>query len=335
VQTRPKKYSLRLAFRVVLGAIGLGLFGHVLWANRGSFHEVFGHRPDLRYFALAYLLYLSALVWAYARWYVVVRSQGLAFRLLDALKIGFIANAVDSIVPGQIGGDVVKATFLCREQSSRTRAIASVMIDRMLGLLGLFLLASAMGAVNWSVSGPTVRRLIELVWLALAVGMAGFSTVFFPALLRPLERVGASHARLLRVLGELRAVSVAYRDRKAGVALGLAMATVNHALFALSFCAVSKALLPDPPTVLQHLQMVPLVIFTGVVPLPFGALGLSEQVSDELFRMIGHPLGGLTMIGFRVVGLAVTLVNVAFCLATYRGLRSKGAEAIPELAKGG
>src|SRR4029077_14604883 len=99
------------------------------------------------------------LVWAYARWYVVVRTQGLRLRLRDALKIGFIANAVDAIVPGQVGGDVVKATFLCRKQSSRTQAIASVMIDRVLGVLGLFLLASLMGALNWSASGPSVRRL--------------------------------------------------------------------------------------------------------------------------------------------------------------------------------
>src|SRR5262249_3956299 len=140
--------------------------------------------------------------------------------------------------------------------------------------------------------------------------------------------------RLMRVLDELHAVSVAYRDRKPGVALGLAMATVNHAMFALSFFAVSKALLPHPPTLLQHLQMVPLVIVAALVPLPFGDLGLGEQVSDELFRMIGHPLGGLTMIGFRVVGLVVTVVNVLVCLASSRRLPGQVVETLPELVEG-
>jgi hypothetical protein len=114
------------------------------------------------------------------------------------------------------------------------------------------------------------------------------------------------------------------------------MATLNHALFALAFFAVSKALLPDPPTMLQHLQMVPLVNFTALVPLPFGALGLGEQVSDELFQMIGHPLGGLAMMGYRVVGLAVVTVNVVVCGASFRGLRSQATEPepVPELAEG-
>ena len=51
----------------------------------------------------SYVLYLSALAWAYARWYVVVRLQGLPFRLRHALRIGFIANAVDTVVPGHVG----------------------------------------------------------------------------------------------------------------------------------------------------------------------------------------------------------------------------------------
>ena len=51
---------------------------------------------------------------------------------------------------------------------------------------------------------------------------------------------------------------------------GLAMSTGSHSLYALSFYAVSQALLPHSPTLLEHLQMVPLVLFTTIVPLPFG-----------------------------------------------------------------
>src|SRR5262249_19119819 len=135
---------------------------------------------------------------------------------------------------------------------------------------------------------------------------------------------------------ELHAMSMAYRDRKgkAGLMLGLAMSTGSHALYALSFCAVSQALLPHPPTVLQHLQMVPMVLFTVIVPLPFGALGLGEQVSDELFRMVGHPLGSVSMMGFRVVSLAVSAVSISVYLANAGGLRSPGPEVIMKPSEG-
>ena len=334
VKTRLNRYSRILPIRTILGAIGVGLLGHVLWANRGSFREVLGHQPDLRYLALAYVLCLSALTSTFVRWYLVVRSQGLSFRLREAVKLGFLGNAVDLIVPGQVGGDVLKATYLCREQSRRTRAIASIMIDRVIGVLGLVLLASLMGALSWPASGPAVRKLIQVVWLVLAIGCTGFATIFVPGCLRPLEQLAAHRERPRRIVAELHAMSMAYRDRKWGLALGLVMATVSHALYALSFFAVSHALLPHPPTLLQHLQMVPLVMFSTIVPLPLGALGLGEEVSQELFQMVGHPMGGLAMMGYRVVSLAVSGVSIAVYFANARIDRSHPAEVMPELVEG-
>jgi uncharacterized protein (TIRG00374 family) len=312
------------------------LLGHVLWASRGSFREVLAHRPDFRYLALAYLLCLLGLTSTFVRWFVVVRSQGLPLRLRDAVRLGFLGNAVDLIVPAQVGGDVLKAAYLCREQARRTRAIASIMIDRAIGVLGLFLLASLMGALRWPMSGLPVRRLIVVVWAALAAGSAGLALIFVPGSLHPLERLAAHRERLRRIVAELHAMSVAYRNPtgKAGLALGLTMSTGSHALYALSFAMVSQALLPHPPTVLEHLQMVPLVLFTVIVPLPFGALGLGEQVSDELFQMVGHPLGGLAMMGFRVVSLAVSAVSITVYLANAQGPGRRGPEPIPVSAKG-
>ena len=166
------------------------------------------------------LFCLTALTSTFVRWYVVVRSQGLPFRLRDAVKVGFLGNAVDLIVPAQVGGDVLKAAYLCRLQPRRTRAIAAIMIDRAIGVLGLLLLASLAGALRWSASGPPVKHLIQLVWFALAVGSAGLATVFVPGWLRPFERLAAHHERPRRIVAELHAMGMAYRDRKAALALG-------------------------------------------------------------------------------------------------------------------
>ena len=54
-------------------------------------------------------------------------------------------------------------------------------------------------------------------------------------------------------------------------------------------------------TLVQHFLMVPLTLFSMAVPLPFGALGLSEEVGQQLFKLVGHPSGALAMMGFRVL----------------------------------
>ena len=97
-------------------------------------------------------------------------------------------------------------------------------------------------------------------------------------------------------------MSTTYRRRLDVVGICTVMSMGNHSLNVLAFYLVGKMLFPAMTTTLaQHFLMVPLTLFTMAVPLPFGALGLSEGVGDQLFKLVGHPSGGLAMMGFRVL----------------------------------
>ena len=308
------KSLLKLALRLV----GLALLVHVFGENRDSFREVFAHRPDFRFLAMAFALCLLALVTTFLRWLIIVRAQGLALRLRDAVRVGFAGNAVDQVVPGQVGGDVLKANYLRRSGGGTARAVASILLDRAIGILGLFTLAAAMGAVNWAHAAPEVRRLIVVVWVAWLAATLGVAAALTPALPRALRPIARGRKRIEHLVEELHAVSIAYRDRRFRVGLALVMSTASHSLYALSFSAVGLALLPDPPRLVDGLLMIPLVMFSTVVPLPFGALGLSEQVSEDLFRLLGHPSGALVMLGFRIISLTVAIVSVTVYVSDSR-----------------
>ena len=73
------------------------------------------------------------------------------FTLRAAILLGFIGNVFNLVIPGAVGGDLIKAAYLVRMHVKKTQAIASMVIDRILGLLGLFILAAIAGALAWSV----------------------------------------------------------------------------------------------------------------------------------------------------------------------------------------
>ena len=73
--------------------------------------------------------------------------------------------------------------------------------------------------------------------------------------------------------------------------------------------------------------MVPLTLFTMVVPIPFGALGVSEEVANQLGKLVGHPGGALAMLAFRVLMYACGLISACVYLANLRQVRSLTAEA--------
>ena len=77
----------------------------------------------------------------------------------------------------------------------------------------------------------------------------------------------------------------------------------------------------------QHFLMVPLTLFTMVVPLPFGALGVSEEAGNQLGKLVGHPSGALAMLAFRVLMYSCGLISACVYLANLREVRSLTAEA--------
>ena len=77
-------------------------------------------------------------------------------RLRAALLLGFIGNVFNLVIPGAVGGDLIKAAYLVRMHVKKTQAIASMVIDRIIGLLGLFTLATIAGRPGLA-DGPERR----------------------------------------------------------------------------------------------------------------------------------------------------------------------------------
>jgi uncharacterized protein (TIRG00374 family) len=318
----PKRSRRSIVVNIVLVLLAFGLLGLAIWRNRGQIQEVLSGPLDGRLFALALVVNLVGLVLTFVRWYVLVRALDIPFRLRDALRLGFIGNVFNLVIPGAVGGDLIKAYYLCREQERKAQAVASMVIDRVVGLLGLFLLAGVMAIGVWPEADPQVRRLIVVVWAAVAAGVVGLAIMFTPALYRPLARLFAGRGKLEKILNDLVETASAYRNRIGTVALALVMAMGIHALYVFAFYSVSRAMFSRLPTLGQHYVMVPLALFSTAVPLPFGALGVSEHVSDELFKLVDHPGGAVAMMGYRVLMYAGGVVSACVYQANLRQVRS-------------
>lgn len=320
--SEPQTNRRASVLRALLMLLTFGMLVFVIWTSRDQIQKVFARRPDGGLFALGFAFCLTATVLTFVRWYFLVAVLGLPFSLRDAVRLGFLGLVFNTVVPGAVGGDVVKAAFLCREQARKTQAVASILVDRVVGMLGLFALASLAGILAWPNVSAQVHRLIALVWLVLAVGLVGLAVVFTPPLFAVFGRVVGHSRRLSVVVAELQVMAAAYRARVAVVAAGVVMSMGIHSLNVLGFYAASRALFPQVSGLAQHFLMFPLVLFTTAIPLPFGALGLGEEVSRQLFQLVQQSSGAVTMMAFRVLQLGVLGVGFCVYLLNSRQVRS-------------
>ena len=309
-------------------AIGFGLLGVTVCRNWKQVKQVFSGHVDPGYFAIAFAVYMIAMALTFVRWYALVRVIDSRFMLRASYLLGFIGNLFNLVIPGAVGGDLVKATYLVQMNIKRTQAVASMVIDRILGLLGLFLLAGLAGLFAWPMAQRDVRILIAVVWVAVIAGLLVLTAIFSQTLTRFFPRLLEGHSRRAGILRELKVMSETYRSRLDIVAAGLLGSSMIHSLYVVAFYLVCGAIFDEPiPGLAQHLLIVPLTLFTTAVPLPFGAIGLSEGVGDELGRMVGHPGAGIGMMGFRVLMYGGGLVSAIVYLVNIRLVRALTAQA--------
>ncbi len=324
IQARPRSSRASLIVNLALSLIAFWLLAWTVHRNEAKLREVWARKPDPSLFALGLALYVAALLVTFLRWHRLVRALGLPFRVRDAIRLGFIGNVFNLVIPGAVGGDVIKAGFLCREQEKKTQAVASMVIDRAVGLLGLFLLAGAVGVLAWRGASVEVRRLIGFSWTMAAIGAIGLAVLFTPALNRVALSLVRGRGKLESVLLELVAMASAYRERSGVIFLALAMAVAGHAMYVLCFTLAGRGLFgAEAPSLLEHYLVVPLVLFSTAIPMPFGALGVSEQVSKSLFESIVRSTSGdVEMLGYRAIMYAAGLVSVMVYVVNARQVRA-------------
>jgi glycosyltransferase 2 family protein len=311
-----------------LVVLAFSLLGLVIAQNREKIREVLSRPLDLKLLALAVAIYFTAMIGTFVRWFYLVRVIEPKFRFRATILLGLIGMVFNLVIPGAVGGDLIKAAYLVRMRIRKTQAVASMVIDRVVGLLGLFILAAIAGGLAWQLAPADVRKLIMAAWVAVALGVCALVVIFSRVLTRLFPRLSGSHSRLGVVISELRVMSTTYSGRLDVVLGAIALSIWNHGLNVVAFYVIGRMLFPAMTTTLaQHFLMVPLTLFSTAVPLPFGALGLSEEVGQQLLKLVGHPSGALAMMGFRVLMYAGGLVGACVYLWNLKEVRALTASA--------
>lgn len=325
----------KLTSKLIKIGISLGILAFlVVQAQRNDVFEELRQQPKhWGLLAAACGVCFLAVAITLVRWYWLVRALDLRFRLREALRLGFLSYLFNLAPMGIVGGDVLKAVMLARRQAGhRAQAVATVVMDRLIGLYVLFLVASA--AVFLTGLWQTGVRSVQITCqLALALTAAG--TLFIAILLGP----DASRGKFIELCGRLPYVGPMlkrlieavrmYRLRLPTLALSAAASAVVQSLFTLGIYLIARGLFERVQPLAMHFVIVPLSMATGVLPIFIGPF---ELVLNLLYASIPLPgqehilagQGFVVALGYRIATVLVAAVGVCY----YLGSRQELAEVM-------
>jgi len=272
----------------------------------------------------------AALFTSFVRWWTLVRAQDLPFSLYNAVRLGLVGYYLSTFLPGSIGGDLIKAYAISKEQTRRAVAVSTVLIDRGVGLWALFWMVSIIGSILWLTGDPLLVNNVVLMGLVrFCVIIVSFTVFVWVALGFLPQRRADRFARRLEwfpkvghALAEFWRAVWMYRKRPGAILLALILSLITHTGWVLMFHFSAQVFASTfPPnaigTFAEHLLIVPAGM-TGqaFIPTPGGVGGAEAFYGYLYFQFLGRlaAVGVLACLTMRlitwIVGFAGYIVYI-------------------------
>ena len=282
------------AFAIRAG-LGVAVVAVLLWRYdaRPIFRILSRERPA--YFAAVVVIYLAGQAMCAYRWQLLAALLKVHGRYREFLAYTFVGMFTNLFVPGLLAGDAARSVYLGRRHGRMGEAIASVVADRIVGLVGLFWLA-AFTAIFLNFA-PIPSSVITPTVAVGAIAFAGFLAAPLVARLihlmpRPVRRAGGIVAPYLHhPLTLIPAIALS-------VALQVTLAVGQYILAAGLGLTAPLSL---------FVLCVPIANVFASLPLTLNGLGIRESAYLLLFGMAGMRKEDAIALG--LLWFAVTLAG--------------------------
>jgi len=126
------------AARIAVAALAIGWVLHGQdWRELGKVFQ----RLSLGYFALSLITYVVAQLVIAVRWWLLLRAQAIRIGILPTFRLHFVGLFFNNLIPSSVGGDLLKAWYVTKHTDRRLEGALSVVVDRVVGLVGMVLMA--------------------------------------------------------------------------------------------------------------------------------------------------------------------------------------------------
>ncbi len=288
-----KKYSI--IARIIVG-VGLILF--LLW--RLDFSKILARISSLDGIYLLYglIIYIFFVVVSAWRWQVLLDFKKFKIPFNRTLIVYFIAFFFNNFLPTTIGGDVMRVVYTMKER--KADALATVLVDRILGFVGVFIFA--LFAVLYLLIVKQQTEFLPFIVFGLIV-IIFITYLFFSERAYSLFSPIVQKIKILRLgarLNHLHEAATEFGGAWGPMILCIVHSIIVQGLLSLAPFFVLSGMGNFKVGVLPFFVYVPIINVVSMIPVSFNALGVREYFYVLLFPRAG--LAGET-------ALAVSLVS--------------------------
>lgn len=249
------------------------------------------------------------------RWFLLLRGVGVECTYARAVYLTLIGFAFNTSMPGAVSGDIIKAVYIVKDQKElgKTPAMLSVLLDRIIGLMGLFLIGLVACLFNFEMlwANPITRSLVTFLFAIVFGVMTFLIFVYSPhkdekdPILKLLAQDLPGFSALRKIYAALRS----YRKSPSVILYTLVISMLIQISYFYYMYFVYALINGEAPNAGLLATVFPFGILVTAIPLAPGGLGVGHVAFDRLFTIVGLHNGANIFNLYALGPLALNLLG--------------------------
>lgn len=279
-----KRKAFKIGVRIAISAVFLGL---VVWAiDLKAVRKNLAEGVDWPLACAFGLLLVVAILEMGLRWALLLRAAGIPATFRGALAVAYTGAFFNQFSLGAAGGDIARAVLVARDTDMKARAVGTILLDRVIGLVTLILMGFVVAVTH---AGEKMYFPFVLALGCILVGLAGGALIYFNEGLRR-SALGEWLKRKVPGSGVLRDMDSVFkgmRHRPGLLMLCVVISAVGQATSMVATWGLARSLHLEQVTLSQCFSVLPLVSVVMALPIAIGGFGTGEFAFITSFVHMG------------------------------------------------
>lgn len=248
-------------------------------------------------FIISTLIAWARLIVASCRWHIILAADSTNISIFRLFYWYMIASFFNIFLPTAMGGDIMRIYELAKYNSKKAEAVASVLMERILGLFALIGMATV--ALFLSAQARHEPRIYVSVLVISSVSFMVSVLLFYPPFSRAIIRF-SGRVRLGKIgakLGNAHNAFYKLQVHRKAIILAFSVSILFQVIGVFCIYLIGMALDINAPLPFYFLSL-PIIYLVTMVPVSINGMGVREGAFVFFFTSIGNSTASALMLSF-------------------------------------
>ncbi len=230
------------------------------------------------YFFISFIFYWITLYFLSLRWKILLlpflKKNLSTFEIFKVYMLGMLINI---ITPATAGVDISRGFILSRYTESKAKGFASVLVDRITGMIGIFLIASFFLIFFFKEN----KNIFFIIFIFLILSIISLIFFYIPFIKRFFERFKKN--KIFEKISQFYNAMYSYKDKTYFIFYSLFLAIPVQISFSFTAFFISRAFNLNE-SISLFLSFVPIINALNVIPIGISGFGIREACFLIFFK---------------------------------------------------